>query len=301
MDWDKIKNVDNTQYITIVTITVVYYIFGGFGNIISIVIFNNKTFKKQPETVYLISACVMNLIAILYTPVMFLAPIWIINNFNCIFYTGLFTLIIEIQAWITAMGSFDRMISTLWPHKYSFKKKFIFQLSAMELVVFFIFIVNMPELFYFKEVTVGNISTCSFPIEPEIWITIYFKIQYILVRAVIPFFIMLISSFLITYKIFKMKYRFFRNSHRQREKQLLVSLIALDIFFIAFRLPMLVYLYTSDTGLSINRFAYSIYLAIGLISNVFIFVILIIINKVYRNLFLQLITNVLRRSVNSDR
>ena len=292
MDLSKVKSIGTFQDITLLTITISYYLFGGFGNIISILIFSSKSFINQPQTVYLNGACVLNIITILYLPIMFLAPIWIINDLNCKLYSGLFIMIIEAQAWVTSMGSFDRMITTLWPHKFSYKNKLVFQLSAIELAIFLVIVSNGPVLFYFQKVNIGNSSTCSLPIETEVsWITIYFKIQYLLFRTLIPFSVMITSSCAITFKMVKMKNRFFNTAHRQREKQLFKSLIALDLFFIIFHLPMLFFvLLYANTEISLEyfySFQYSLLLAIGLISNVFIFLILIATNRVYRGLFFQ--------------
>jgi hypothetical protein len=63
------------------------------------------------------------------------------------------------------------------------------------------------------------------------------------------------------------------------------------MFFILFRLPMLFYLLTQRSyGESvIFSLEYSIYLAIGLINNVLIFVTMMMFNKIYRKLFFEYI------------
>ena len=81
---------------------------------------------------------------------------------------------------------------------------------------------------------------------------------------------------------------------------LFTSLVASDLFFVVFRIPMLYYLLTSnDPETFYPSFYYALYLAIGLISNVFIFVIFIVFNRVYRTLFYQFMACKYKRNQNS--
>ena len=88
-----------------------------------------------------------------------------------------------------------------------------------------------------------------------------------------------------------MKSRLNQTAERQRERQLFISLISYDVFFIAFRMPMVVYSFINQISASFFvSLTYCIYLAIGLMSNVFIFVVLIFFNKIYKKLFFQIMS-----------
>jgi hypothetical protein len=99
MDWEKLLELNLSQFFFITTVNIIYYIIGGYGNIISLIIFNNNEFKKQPATFYLNAACIMNLVTILYSTVMFLAPIWQITSATCKLYQWLIGFITRFQAW----------------------------------------------------------------------------------------------------------------------------------------------------------------------------------------------------------
>jgi hypothetical protein len=279
-------------YFTIISCSV-FFVFGGFGNIISIVIFNNKEFRKQPLTVYLISACLMNIVTILYLPAMMLVTLWKLTTVTCKLLGILIVLITELQAWITAMGSFDRLITVMMPFKYLFKNKLKFQLSAITSVFAFLSLTIVPFVYYYDEERRNDsLSRCALPQEHAYsWILPYFKIQAILFRYAIPFLIMVISSFLIVLKVCRMKIKLSINSDRQKEVHLAKSLVAIDIFFIIFRLPMLFYVlfYTKNDDRLVFNFTFSIFLAFGTINNVFFFIILIFFNKIFKNMFLQYI------------
>ena len=101
---------------------------------------------------------------------------------------------------------------------------------------------------------------------------------------------MIVSSIMVTYKMCKKRTKFYpKNTEFERERQLFISLISYDIFFIIFRIPMVVYSFiNSDPVTFFTSFAYCICLAIGLLSNVLIFVVLILFNKVYKKIYIQI-------------
>jgi hypothetical protein len=285
---------DSFQFYCTTIICSVFVIFGGFGNIISIVIFKTKEFKGQTITVYLISACLMNIVTILHLPVMMVSSEWIISTTSCKLFGGFFILITEFQAWITAMGSFDRLITVMMPFKYLFKNKLKFQLSAMASVLGIIFCMIFPYMyFYGVETKIDNTTRCALPPGPQFsWILPYFKFQTILFRYVLPFLIMIISSILIVWKVRRLKSKLknkSRNTNHRREIQLAKSLVASDIFFIIFRLPVMLYLvsYTKNDDRLIYNYTFSLLLALATVNNVFIFVVLSVFNKVYRDVFFR--------------
>ena len=288
MDWSGIASLTRVQFYTLTSLAVVFLIIGFFGNIISIIIFCDKEFIKQPAIVYLNSANVMNIITLLYAFVFFLSPKLIINDFNCKVIFGTYVVLLEYQAWIIALGSFDRLVSILKPNKYFCKNKFQFQMITMIITLVFIIIFVLPSIYFYTEgKTINNITTCSFPIDDDyLWVTTYFKVEYTLFRAVIPFLIMIISSLAISWNVFKMKRRVGAiNSIRQKQVNLFKAMVFLDLFFIIFRIPMLVYLLMKNDGEQVTDFTYGICVAIGFITNTYNFVLWIIFNKVYKSLF----------------
>ena len=289
MDWEKITDkMDETQIIVKSVITVLFLAIGGFGNIISIFIFNSKKFKKLPAKFYLNAACILSLVTILYMPIMLLANIWVLNSVTCKVYQGIFGLIIRLQAWIVAFGSIDRLISIFKPNKYNIKNGFYFHVCVVVAISILMIIFVCPILYFSNSVTKGNVTFCSFVNEP-LWIWNYYKIEYLFIRVVLPFLFMLTSSLIITLKMCKSKKKL--TGKLRREKQLFISLIAFDLFFILFRMPMVIYSFINPIS---NTFfvslTYAILLSTGLMCNVFNFLIFLLFNKTYRDVFISIIS-----------
>jgi hypothetical protein len=284
MDWDKISTIDRAQFLFISITSALFVIIGAFGNIISFIIFKIKLLKNQLSTNYIKGTIVMNIITIFYLPIMLFSPIWIINTVNCKILVGFYVLIVKIQAWITTLSSIDRMISVIKPHDYLYKNKLIFQLSTMIISVIILFILLLPHFIYYDSVTIQNQTTCTYTTE---WSRVYQRIEYSLFRAILPFIIMIICSITVTFKMYRAKANISSNANREREKNLFKSLIALDLFFILFRFPMLIFVFINQNENAIFTFPFTIIMALTPISNVFIFIILILFNRVYKQLFIE--------------
>jgi hypothetical protein len=276
-------------YVTAITCTV-FIVVGTFGNIISIIIFRNKQFKKQHFSVYMICISILNIVRIYYIPIMMLASYWVINSLVCKITSGIEVLMVEIQAWIVALCSFDRCVTLLVPFKFKFKNKLQFQFGVMALIVILLFIFLLVPIYFYDTVkNQHNQTRCAFTSDPSfLWVLTYFKINFFLLRVIVPYSVMTISSSFIIWKTFRMKKKLSRKN--DREIQLAKTLVALDFFFIVFRLPTLFYvlLNNNDDGILFN-FLYSIFVAVASINNAFEFILLFALNKIYRELFLKCI------------
>jgi hypothetical protein len=274
-----------------IIISGLFFIIGLFGNVISIIIFDNKEFKTQPITVYLKCTCFMNIITIMYLPIMIMPTIWTINENTCKIMGGLMIFIIEVQAWIVALCSFDRLITVLVPYRFLFKNKLKFQLGSIATMIIILFILIIPFIFsYNLVIDAKNETICSFPIDQEsIWVMNYFKVQFFLFRAALPFTIMFISSIVIVWKMCTNKSKLIRNTNHKREIQLAKSLVVMDFFFITLRLPVVftVLLKTNDDYRIMYNYVYSIFTSISTMNNVFLFILFIVCNKLYHDLFFK--------------
>ena len=163
-------------------------------------------------------------------------------------------------------------------------------IATIPLVILFIV---APYWHYYNaipSVSNPNITVCSYPIEEELeWVKNFFKFSFSLFRSVLPFSIMIVSSMVVVYVVHKSKTRVSTNQRFEKEIHLFKSLAALDVFFIIFRLPTLVYLYLMPDGENTFTFIFFLCIVSSLVTNVFNFVLLIKFNKVYRELFFQYI------------
>ena len=277
---------DSTRLVFICVAIILCFSIGGFGNIVSIIVFSNKKFTKLTTTNFIKVTLIFNILVLLYAPMMYLAPIWIVNSLNCKIYTGILTVITQSKAWIQAIGSVDRVISILRPQKFIFKNKLKFQIPLIVSIFFIVVLVVLPGSIFYGTITIKNVTVCSF--EPGIsWVVFYSQIQYFLFRTILPSLVMITSSCIVSWKIYKSKTQLLPNAERKREINLFKSLIAFDLFVLIFQIPSIVQIFSSANANFFNTFEYSIFFTVSLISNVFLFVIFIVFNKIYREVICE--------------
>jgi hypothetical protein len=272
---------------------------GSIGNIFSIIIFCSKEFNKDTTAKYLTFASIMNIIAIFYFPLLMFPSMWSPTALNCMITMGLKIFMTQIHAWIMAVCSLDRAISTMAPFKFIFKNKLKFQLALLGIMIFIFAILISPFFILYKAVsTSDNKTECEITLVKELEGVVFYSLaQNVLFSAVLPFLIMITSSILIVITLWKSKNKVFKNKfrnkrHNLREIQLAKSLITLDLFFIFFKLPMQIYIifFSTDNDGRVTHnffFMYQIFLFISSTNIVCIFVIFFIVNKLYRSLFIR--------------
>ena len=268
-----------------IIVSILFIMIGISGNVISIVIFSNKEFKNISTTQYFKCICILNIIMIIYMPYG-IAPD--LTNISCKIHETLIVLFPEIKSWVLAFCSLDRLVSVLSPHKFQFKNKLKFQLSAIFSIGIIVAVMTIPYGYFITVENIGNNQTiCLQPIEPK-WVKIYFKVQFFFLRTIIPFSIMIISSSIIGYKMYKKRRMLL--VRRLRENHLLKSLITMDTFFIIFRIPLIVYILVisnGDYGGVLNsNFSYSIIYAIGQLNIIISFFVFFSFNRKFREIFL---------------
>ena len=288
---------NSLQHYIIIGLCIVFFIIGSFGNIISIIIFKKKEFIKQPTTVYLIVSNYINIITVLYLPFMVMPEIrQLINGtIGCQLFGGFTIILSELQSWVYSICSLDRCITTLAPLKFSFKNKLKFQLTLIFICVIILILLCIPFLYYYREYQLdydANKTVCLFPQSLELnWVNTYFKYQFGLFRTVLPFLITITASFITLYNLCSSKLKL--NNHdwkkMQKEFHFARTLITMDILFVLFRIPNTVYASLQSSLIYSYDFLFSVFVFLGVLHNVFIFLIFILFNKIYLELFKILI------------
>ena len=278
-------------------ICLIFFLIGIFGNIISIKIFLKKEFITQSTTFYLINSAIVNIITVLYLPVMVFAEIWNATTITCKILGGFTVVFLEFQSWVYVLSSSDRCLSTLVPFKFSFKNKHLFQMALVLSCLFIITLLVTPLIyFYEKLVEMSSNETsgfCTFPTGAEFsWLFPYFQYQFTLFRIVIPFIITIIASILTIYGLCASKRRMANAEWKnmKREVQFSRSLIMMDLLFIVFRIPTFINTIINNSITYSLTFSYSLFTVLGAIHNVFLFLIFIVFNRIYRKLFIKIIS-----------
>ena len=278
----------NNEHLMII-FSILTVIFGIFGNTISIFIFKSSKFKKHSSTFYSLVTCIINIITVIYFPFAIIPAIWNVNIVNCKIYLTFTLFIAEYQPWIITCSSLDRLAFTLSQNKYLFKDKLKFKLFVCLITAISIFILITPCIvFYTVDMNSDNQTMCTFSKDLKfIWILDYFKVQYLFLRIAIPFGIMITSSIIVSWRIYKRKLNLRQTEESKKSIEFMKTLVYLDLAYILGKLPMLIYLLTTNNGNDriIYNFIYSLFATIGTLYNSLYFVILLILNKIYRSIF----------------
>ena len=282
---------DSLQLNITIIISVIFLIIGVLGNLISFFIYKNKDFKDHSATIYFKLICILNiLIVLILSPYGMTPVIFDINIINCKINTVLIVVFPEIKSWVLAIASIDRFISFLAPSKLLFKNKFKFQVVIIIVVILFFGLLTFPYGYYMNVAEIENQTVCSVPTSSQLaWVFVYFKIEYFFFRSAIPFIVMLVTSITIGWKMYRRKALLSQNSNRKREEQLIISLIAMDVSFIIFRIPLIFYIlftYKGETSVAFDL-VYTIFTAISGLNSVFAVLIFFSFNKKFRQLFLK--------------
>jgi hypothetical protein len=272
-----------------------FMIIGFFGNIVSIAIFLSKEFVKQPTTFYLISSLFLNLISLLYLPVMVFSEIWTTNTISCKILSGFTLILTETQSWVYVFCSVDRYITTALPAKLSFKNKQSFQIAVILSCLIILVGFCIPAVYSYEKFELKSSpsnETFNICISKLSWVRVYFQYQFLLLRVVIPFIITILANMGTIYTLCASKRRLGLSEweNMKKEVQLAKTLLLMDFLFILFRLPQVIST-TINNNLAtyLYSFNYSAFTLLGSVHNTFIFIIFIIFNRIYRKLFLRYI------------
>ena len=262
-----------------------------FGNIISIIIFRNEELKKHSSSFYLIILFILNIFLVINLPFTTIPSIWTFNAPYCKFFIGFINILPQLQGWILCFCSVDRLCLVVKPHSFKFKNKFIFKIILLFITVIVTFILFSPVYYFYSDFKDSNNQTKCF--YPSNLISIYSSVEIALFKTVLPFSIMIISCILISLKLFKRSNRInftvapiqqnHSNNNYKKDVQFVKTVLFLDLLFILFRLPRLIYslIFQND-----NSFLFTLpdnlLLCFEYIYCSFYFLFLLIFNKIYR-------------------
>ena len=281
---------DAFQFYFLIGCCIACFLIGCLGNIISILIFKKKEFQSQPTTTYLIATNVFTIIATLYLPfIVFpqLSTDIYDETISCQIFFGLLVVFCEIQSLIYSFCSLDRCITTLAPYKYLRKNKLKFQLAILFLIIFTVFLLSVPVIYYAEKQIFENQTVCGFK---YLWSFQYSIYQFTLLRTIVPFLVTICASVLTIYRLITSKLRLQAGDWKKmkREYHFARSLILMDLLFVVFRIPSMTNISLQKNMLFIYTFLYSIFALLGALHGSLLFVIFVIFNKIYQDLFKSL-------------
>ena len=230
-------------------------IFGLFGNLVVLIVFSNKAFKKFPSrNIYRILVVFDSVAVVFIVTNFFIMNFGIIyQNYDLIWFMSseiTYKIHIYIQdsfqsSYLLVFISIEKFISIRYPNNKIIKKQ-IFQ-TIIVLVIIICNLATYNFIFYlniYKNQATNTSNVSIKPINEETVKTI--GIIAIVYNTGLPFIIMLIFSILLIHTILKSRLRILRltNQHDRnrlrKDIQFAISSIFMNIFFLIFYLPFCV-------------------------------------------------------------
>ena len=220
-------------------IVLLIIMFGLVGNVVSLIIYRRKVFKKQSIGLYLSIISFLNLVIVLNPlEILHINAIqfkWMKNDYYCKTYTLLHNINFQYSSWVLVLNSIDHIL-TIQIRGTCLKKRSN-QILALVFVLVSLFLINIPLIInsYFDP----NESTCTINAKKSYLIDVIDMTM----STLIPFILMLISTIIILIRLFKWKSDcYFAQSVNERrritrKKQFARTVVCFNLLFLACNLP----------------------------------------------------------------
>ena len=283
---------DRTEFYVVLGIASLQVLLGISFNIIALYIYQKKEFQTQSTTVYLIFDSILGILLTIQLPFGMVPTILPLNVIGCKVTIAFGVIFPIIKGWNLVLCGFDRLASVAAPHSFKIKNKKGFQMTIIAIISLVIILLAFPTVYFYEVDTNTSNETfkCGFPSQPDYaWLNYYFKVQFLVIKGILPFLIMLILSIVNAWKVYLSKRNFQPNRDMSREIHYGVSLVTIDTCFIIFKLPLAIYglLKNMDIERKLDL-VYSLLCALAHLTVVFSVLIFIILNSIFRKHFLNL-------------
>ncbi|CAF1017414.1 unnamed protein product [Brachionus calyciflorus] len=285
-------------------------------NILEIIIFQMKRFKKTLMGFYFTINCVTYVIIIIYMTVFNFSPLYKVNftnvsDLSCKMYFFFMRSLHQINSSINVVIVADRLLFILYPNKFKFQKnKKIISLILFGLFIFS-FACNSPNLFFYLKVSVNPLTNSTTRSCTGDYSSLLSRgIMSILFRTTIPFIIMLIMNIILIYKVLKSKNKMRADKNLSQDLKFSFTVIATTFTFLICLLPNVVYVFIShifqvDDSIK-QRQTYTAYLfALEIMTSLVYFVnyslnivIQIIFNNLFKNEFFRILGPLFKKNIN---
>ncbi|UJR08236.1 hypothetical protein I4U23_012509 [Adineta vaga] len=294
-------------------------LFGIPGHVFSIIITTNKVYRKQPVSLYFIAIAICELIFLfgvswLWCVDMSLIKIDPRQIFSCgIFYSLLIGPTILSNLYLASM-SIDRSVMILYPARYRALITRRHVLIRICVILIIIIIVMIPHHFYYYYDKKTTLFLCEFHDFIDRWRIRLWPFIHAILFVSIPSLITYISSIILIHNRCKhrrvTKNHLSENARRIERNSILILFVTIAISFSIFPHVILEIftvhdrLYNHDQYCSTRWKTYKIllnwFLTLGALNYSFKFYIRLVISKIFRKDFLQLIACLALRRIKTN-
>ena len=271
---------------------IVLSIIGIIGNSLVFYILTRPAFIKVPMFRYFIVSNVIG-ISSLFILWMHEIPIWfnlsVPDVFCKIFLYTMYTAY-NFHPWVGVLNSIDRLLALKYQNEFTLIHKFKFQALVVISILVVLMTVNVPFIFYAE---VANITQCTVT---NIQAGFYINLASLIISILIPFSIMISTTFLIFHFMVTQKKKLNENAQNfEREKGFIKSVLTMDVWFLICYTPLSVMCFLQFT-LNINninpnlwQLLYQISYVMCIIEATFNFFVYFFCNKLFRSYFLSML------------
>ena len=217
------------------------------------------------------------------------APTLFCNLITYVLYT-----LYDLYPWISAINSIDRVFTLKYPSRFQFIKKFKYQALAVIVILLILMLINVPH-YLFDGLSNTKFSLCAIN---DRNIGFYVYLSSLVASVLIPFFIMVFSTFFILHHLVTQKQRVHDNIiDYRREKDFIKSVLSMDLWFLICYSPICIislsqytYLFDIYNNADIWRFLFHLFVFLATIETSLNFFLYYFCNKIFKEYFLSMIT-----------
>ena len=211
------------------------------------------------------------------------------NSISCKSIIYLANVFYSAAAWFSLLCSLDRFLSVFFSANFGFRKKFKYQVLLIGIIGIIMIIINAPFYLYFDVIGAPNDTVCGY-VEDIPYIGFTMDLHGALSAVFVPFFLMILSSALIGWRLIKKKSLQQANPKKyKKDKRLIRILFSLDLFFLLCNLPSSILTIVADLY-NINYFGTFLHKLVNnltIVYNILKFFVYFVSNNLFREHFIS--------------
>ena len=224
---------------------IIFLSFGIPGNLMIIYILLQKKFIDISSFRYLLVSSFVDIGTLVlafanYNPQYFS---YLHERIACKTFTYTISLVPQISAWIASLCSFDRLLTVKYSMTSQFRNKLVYQVIAISIIFAVLMVANVPYIMFYDIITWRNYSFCAVVTAEQ---SIIADVIYNTFLTIIPFFIMVITTWMILYH-FMVQNKKLKNDKKYKKDVAFTKVIfAINLWFLVCNLPYAIVQLTAD-------------------------------------------------------
>lgn len=231
------------------------FIPGIFLNIIQIVIFQKRIFKKTTMSFFYTINSIIHIFILIHLltfgiPIIQNNSLILKSNWGCRIYLFILRTLYQASSWLNVIVSADRLLFVVFSHKYKFQKSIKFWSIILIAILVMIFLVNSPNFWFYIVEIKSNSSltnqTSSKYCTSNPTAVLFRDIFAIGIRTVIPFILMFVINCILIKKVKESRTKLNQVKKNKQELVFVLTVIVTTFIFLLNYLPNVVWIGLSN-------------------------------------------------------